>query len=126
MTNAALIAKLASAKEGTREFDVQVGKATGWHGSNWAVGWLPPEVKLTEAEFARHQVMPAFTTSLQAAVDLVPEGWAGGGRLVGEPPYAMELLNTNEDESGFVNSSANTPALALCVAILRAVEAKDG
>ncbi len=111
-THITLLTKLGQAQEGSRELDVCVGKAVGWHGSNWSMGWLPPEVKLTEASHTRHQDMPAFTTNLQAAVDLVPEGL----------PWHMESAGIVEmgTSNGPVEGIAATPALALCIAILKA------
>lgn len=63
--------------------------------------------------------VPAYTASLDAALSLVPEGWAfqllyepdatkGQQALVWPPGKSMPL------------SSAPTPALALCIASLRA------
>ncbi len=121
-SHAALIKRLEEAKEGSRELSDEVLVALGWRIGKPRRAWAP------NRDFYFDDQVPDPSRNLQDAVDLVPEGWAGGGRLVGEPPYAMELLNTNEDESGFVNSSANTPApaLALCIAILRTMEVRDG
>lgn len=60
-----------------------------------------------------------------AALTLVPEGWVGGGRLKGqddEDLYAMELLNMNDGGHSYKTGRAQTPALALCSAALKARE----
>lgn len=92
----ALIAELESAEKGSRELDVKIGMALG----------KTPEW---------------YSESLDAALTLVPEGRASAiliyesGRAsaaIGEPPQ-------------FGDHEAPTPALALCIAALRARQAME-
>lgn len=71
--------------------------------------------------------VPPLTASLDAAMSLVPEGWAHGYRwnakhrtargwceFIPEPPFAPEELLT------FESRKCATPAIALCAAALKA------
>lgn len=65
---------------------------------------------------------PFFTTSIDAALMLVPEGWAWmAGCAAGETFFAT-LSPTDESgiEADMIDTNAATPALALCAAALRA------
>ncbi len=130
-----LIAELERAKEGSRTLSDKVLLACGWSyepnrygpgGPQWGGGglWTDPLGIGTAASDPR----PSPTESLDAALTLVPEGWCGGGRLVGLPPYGMELLATDGLKvrlpgPKLVSSSGATPALALCSVALKAREA---
>jgi hypothetical protein len=64
---------------------------------------------------------PPYTESIEAAMSLVPEGWCWsvrGGAFT--PPSAQ--LNYLEDDTraGEVYAEATTPAIALCIAALKA------
>ena len=69
--------------------------------------------------------VPHYTTSIDAALTLVPEGWSlyhldtfGGGGY-------CEVTPSDGDESDCINGQASTPALALCIAALKAKEKND-
>lgn len=70
---------------------------------------------------------PAYTTSLDAAVTLVPEGWAWLVEWIGKPfTEGMARLwipgsRTQGLRIETVMATAKTPALALCAAALRAL-----
>ena len=85
-----LIARLEAAKEGSRELDIAIFRA------------------ITD----KPRIRPPFSTSLDAALTLVPERcpWAV------ESAGVVELGTVNGPVEGF----AATPALALCIACLRA------
>ena len=64
---------------------------------------------------------PRFTASIDAALTLVPEGWRWHSyhwRRKDEPKI-MSLV-TNEPHVGIAHGKAATPALAICIAALRA------
>ena len=107
-SHAALIAKLEQAQEGSPALDVEVCAAV--HRDLF----VP---------------IPRYTTSLDDAVDLVPEGWLVEClKQDTNERWHCFLIDRADDEDeddesvGALNSS--TPALALCIAILRAVEAE--
>ncbi len=131
-SHAALVAKLVSAKEGSRELDGEIAKLFGWKPQGKGFRhWIAPKDCPWPKSMAG---VPFYTTSLDAAVDLVPEGWSSGriswpGRDSGylKANARADLLHDSSSgggprETGF----AATPALALVIAILKAVEAKDG
>ena len=64
--------------------------------------------------------LPSYTASLDAALTLVPEGWRYdlGKNTLGFAWGGVTMPDHNE-----VETSANTPALALCAAALRAMAA---
>ncbi len=132
-SHAALIAKVESAQEGSRELDAHIccamstedgpffnpflGEDGSWYVQAGIGGWQ-----------MKHGDFPHYTTDLQDAVDLVPEGWnweimrwvQSAGKVVGDASVAKDMDSTPFE------GKAWSPALALCVAILRAVEAGDG
>lgn len=107
-----LIAKLESATEGSRELDALIWQALG--------NPVP-----RRPDWPYHVPAPTWTTSIDAALSLVPEGWE----------WALEF-NQNNDETAwvatcrmgdpmlFIEPEAATPALALCIAALKAREAQ--
>lgn len=93
-----------------RDLDADIGEAvTGWERPSGGV-W---------------QTTPHYTASLGAAMTLVPEGWAvqivrtANGKRGGANLYLFSDPSTQEP-SGRQQGSAETPALALCAAALRA------
>ena len=128
---AALIAALERAEEGSRELSDEVLLALGW-GTRLEFTrevWVAPS-----GNSSKHRPHP--TRNLQAAVDLVPEGWGWAAAELdqGEPSAVLTnrepqlkpgTFDANPDKKDF-RSKAATPALALVIAILKAVETKDG
>lgn len=94
-----LIAKLESATEGSRELD----RAIHSH--------------IRGVEEFLLSTWPAYTTSLDAALTLVPEGWHWNVGDVG-----LAWVGTHESATKIVrhDGDAHTPALALCIAALKA------
>ncbi|KKL91412.1 hypothetical protein LCGC14_1894910 [marine sediment metagenome] len=139
-----LIAKLERVKKGSRELNGHVALAVGWtvkaeRGEKDATGqewtrWLwkaPGKFGLWISlpnhgqifEVANH--VPHYTTSFDAALTLVPEGKdvdlyiAGlGGRY---QSCAVDILHPETDEK-LGTGNRTTPALALCIAALKARE----
>jgi hypothetical protein len=114
----ALIEKLEAATEGSRELDAEIALACGWRfnkGTVYSYHWLDPQ--------GAHNAVPSpFTESLDAALTLVPEGW---GYQQGSHPRAAckACAFCFEGADDFHNqppSFAPTPALALCIAALKA------
>ena len=62
---------------------------------------------------------PAYTASIDAALTLVPEGWFGDVRLGGERSFAWLKGDNTDPGTGLL--IGNTPAIALCIAALRAI-----
>ena len=118
-----LITRLEAAKTGSRELDTAVGCAAkmpmDWYSS---YGYGDPAKDAPREH--RH-----YTTSLDSALTLVPEGW---GMAVTNPkhwdaepndrePYARVYKVPFDDaDEGIFKGTAATPALALCVAALKA------
>ncbi len=143
-----LIARLEAAPEGSRILDARIA-VTACIDMPTPMGDASPYLKmphkLDECEPGTYWLVqrsgmslltaPHYTTSLDAALTLVPEGWRGK-LLIGDwsdgqrPEQDRAALWNNDDgarESVFgVGSSAATPALALCIASLRAREKSDG
>ncbi len=129
MTRLELIEALEKATEGSRELDCEIAVAV--------CGYFRIEPKYEAAGYGYgyvkdgHQhvpglggdmLVPNFTTSVDAALTLVPEGYgwvlySDGGIEI----YDNEELNGN----GRI-SEGDTPALALCIYALRARETNNG
>jgi len=116
-----LISRLEQAEAGSRELDAEVFKAIG--------APLPSNFGGRKLEFVEcggfwlmpvgngHRVRytpPAYTTSLDAAMSLIPEGWN----------YCITPRNgvwvRQSEHFPTIHGSAATPALALCIAALKA------
>ena len=137
--NTALVERIEAASEGSRELEAEIALAIGgdlrkgghgfWYGEfdgrresiegrpdgveydEQTGKKLPPE-KPPLTDFAYRLDVPRYTTSIDAALTLVPEscGWA-----VYEHGSAQVGRNTKQ-----YFGAANTPALAICAAALRA------
>ena len=109
-----LIARLEAATEGSRELSDECLLAVGWKDAGKHLGqWVRPDGSRLYKSDA-----PDPSQNAQDAIDhVVPEGWTGGGRLCGGPRFPMELLGPVK---GMALAVGNTPALALCIASLRA------
>ncbi|MGX1587292.1 hypothetical protein [Brevundimonas diminuta] len=130
----ALIARLEAAEVGSRELDAHVEVAvrgfeaakTGLSPEHWAV-WRASSSGIV-GDGATQYASAAVTTSLDAALALaerVLKGWAweirleeSGASVQAAPVWWMEGLAA-PDEGG-VSCEAAAPALALCLAVLKA------
>jgi hypothetical protein len=113
---AALLARLEEAKEGTVELSEEIARHLGWTPRDGV--WYPPGSTGYPQPCAPNA--PRYTTSIDAALLLVPEGWHwtiydtnGAGKACAqvEPPnFSFEPWT----------GDGATPALALVIAFLRA------
>ena len=121
MTN--LLTRLESAEVGNRKLDFAIGCELGIDGC----------VQLDDGTWDHilPGTWPAYTTSLDAALTLVPEGavwhvmtdYGGLNRAKIGPkgrPSASVYDAGEVDHPTFIQEDAATPALALCIAALRA------
>jgi len=72
------------------------------------------------------QFVPRYTDSIDAAMTLVPEGW---GRMFNQSENGLHCnvcLARSYPTNAVVYSEAATPAIALCIAALRARSADNG
>jgi len=97
----------------SREIDASIHAALGGDQRRRALATLGP-------------FGPSYTSSLDAAMTLVPEGWDGALYLATDTHKPSVQLETPAMRSAFsmdyegVNGTAETLALALCAAALRA------
>lgn len=117
-----LIAKLEAATEGSRELDLRISYEI--NPPRYAITAEPVELDVWLAEGGAR----SYTTSLDAALTLVPEGWRwtvanpGYDKGVYQGGRALADLHHPLSSGGGPNAKAfgATPALALCIAALRA------
>lgn len=134
--HADLIARLEKAEVGDREIDIEIDRLIRPH---LYEGKVTPGVELPEGfgrdalSLAMHQA-PHYTTSIDAALTLVPEGWHVDYLATGDkgasptnPTHwcrcivAPALGNDAGWKAGAMKADrAETPALALVIAALRA------
>jgi len=128
-----LIRRLESAKEGSRELDIEIwDNVEAWpvspDNSEWRI--IPSGNNTCLAS----TVAPPYTTSIDAALTLVPEGysyslgapdWSSTDN--DGPPSSPAWANLFKGRSGGWNTANGvTPALALCIASLKAREKPHG
>lgn len=125
MTLSELIAALEAADGPSRQLDAQIALSHGWDvvpirekgGRTWDRWYRPHAGK-------RYPVrLPLYTASIDAALTLVPKGfaWDLRGNRNGD---GFARLSAPDGSSGFIHFAA-TPAHALCIAALKAREAKE-
>lgn len=115
-----LIARLEAATEGSRELDAKVADARhiGFFTHNTAAGK------------AIHTA-PHFTTSLDAALTLIPEGWRvanlwESNKLKDRPWWGAQLNRYEPYRMMPAVQGLPTPALALLIAIFKARGGSNG
>lgn len=129
-----LITKLEAAETGRYELDAEIAVRTWFpeyvypnevmnrKPDSWGEAWI----RLTADGFGIGGAqLSNYTTSLDAALTLVPEGW---GKVVGEDNtgmgYAYLAPSLSEPDIPYIGTfgwrRAATPALALCIAALKA------
>lgn len=127
-----LIEKIEAAEEGSRELDVEIAKHLGgairWSttvGTRYQVLW--PEAEFSQGDDINELPdVPFYTTSIDAIVGLIEREFPGGGWAVNEEvngAWAKVQPFTQGPTYKAVTLSSQ-PALALCAAFLRAVQAK--
>lgn len=106
-----LIERLEKASGPDRELDVEIAMAIDL-----------PWNKAQRTGDGKSLVAPFFTSSLDAAMTLVPEGYDWS--LFYDNGEAISgCMPASEDGCCFSDNHAPTPALALCIAALKAREA---
>ena len=121
MTRTELIAALEAAEGPSRELDADIAEALGNpvlrpEGSSLRyVMWLP-------GGGTYEMEIPHYTESIDAALSFTPEGmdWRVQSHrgVKGQPVIGWALINGTA-------SAAATPAIALCIANLRTLEAQE-
>lgn len=113
MERADLIAKLETAEGPSRELDFAIAAAVGW-----------PDAPYSKQHARR------YTESTDAALTLVPEGWqwkVGFQKTLAEKATPIAMVYAPDKTGAFDERLrayvAATPALALCIAALKAREA---
>ncbi len=124
-----LISRLEQAEAGSRELDAEITrilKPKWWaqllHEAAMPCGAPEDLQALGAREFVRYRKQYWFTQSLDAAMSLVPEGcmWNLGGNPVGGFASAGLFGACIWQGIDQIHGEAPTPALALCIASLKA------
>ena len=131
-----LMAKLEGASEGSRELDFAIAKEIGWkfHGEKefkeWGLFWRDS----TTEEWKQ---LPWWTTSLDAALTLVPKGWvtmhAGQNPVSGTWYWGLHkqaeagindgCCQQTESQDLFTSAQqTNSAPIALCIAALKVLQ----
>ena len=128
MPNDELIARLEAATGPCRELDAAIALAKGWiqYGPNW---FTPPNLTVKHHK----SELPRYTASIDAALTLVPANalwgvkalWDQGPDANGGPKAYRGSVDVYEVRDGLFwkdnhLSLAPTPALAICIAALKA------
>ena len=126
-----LIARLKTATEGSRELDFEIFKLLHPMYAKWEYRGFNSGGEYIKGPGRFREQCPSdpYTTSIEAALTLVPDGWAwhrmkrvGRDRSIWMAILLPEPRNNLPDAHG----NAATPALALCIAALKARAAPDG
>lgn len=131
-TTDTLIARLESAAEGSRELDFGIAQAIGLarahpetDRSEWAEALIDGKWTYlgAEGQWKLDWWLPLYTTSIDAALTLVPEGWRVNTLAQHENGWACLLYRGEWNEPGravMASPVLATPALAICAAALKA------
>ena len=141
-----LLDKLRAAEEGSRELDccisaeledrevffdgnTMMGRSRTPPHDQCVLGWIDPgkQARNFQAGWAKPP-WPHYTTSIDAALTLVPEGWIWKANWFNSKGYA--LVGKPSEKGNFKEphkypALAKTPALALCIAALTAREKEE-
>lgn len=123
-----LIARLEDAEVGSRELDAEIAAALdGWSG----FGLRTSQIEGRPRGSDRFSTPPHYTTSLDAALALVervlPGWWPGFQKNRGSlerKRWAAWLDGPHHSGVDAIEVSAATAPLALCIALLKALEAQ--
>ena len=108
-----LIARLSAATEPSRRLDAEIARTEGWTG--FSDYWLSPSGQ------QRQFHPPAYTSSIDAALTLVPEGYLWQLKRGFEATATVWSVMIDYDDQHPVPFGASMrPAIALCIAALRA------
>ena len=129
-----LIKKLEQATEGSRELDAEIWWQTNrraaerayWNGALGTPTALPDEMPTTGLGALAVKIgAPHYTTSVDAAMTLVSEGWIVLGFQQDHSRHWYVELCPHRDATRLEckRAEASTPALALTIAALKAQEA---
>ena len=127
-----LIARLEAAPKGSRELDAEIAAKIGCTKAPQIMPYRPLRVLHPSG---RTIDLPHYTTSIDAALTLVPEGWAIN--VLGQTDKGLWVatlrhIETSKRKMGATDNYGNlpltswsrpTPALALCIAALKALDA---
>lgn len=118
-----LLERLKSAKEGNRNLDVEIAAAIGCTKAPQSNPYN--SLRLLHPN-GRTMDLPAYTASIDAALTLVPKGWYWGVDCRGivhlDPAGIFPIVM--DGSPCFAELQAATPALAICIAALYALEEK--
>ena len=142
MEHGELIARLEAAKSGRKELDGIYATAVGWfrvqprHTANRKGGWISPEDFMGADSDGRPRLdslhgtsiyrdPPSFTTSLSAISNHIERYARDGGWAVGKRPSGVGWARVFRPSGPENYAEASSPALALCIAFLRALRTQD-
>lgn len=118
-----LIARLEAAQGPDRELDGEIAVAVQggeivWKQANYTMEMYPSHRYASTNHYGgfANEHVPLFTASIDAALTLVPDGWSWSLYDVIGKPESVRMWRHPMD----VLTSAATPALALCIAALKA------
>lgn len=120
-----LIARLEAATGPDRELDAAIALAVGYttYPDGYGDGneWIDPQGNHLPRAVRMGAQPPKFTASIDAALTLVPDGclWGAGDEDCTGRPWAW-CLPPGRSWDDADNSYAATPALAICIAVLKA------
>lgn len=120
---AELIRKLEEATEGNWELDFEIQQQVeGWR--NLGGGWREILATGKREQWNYTRSSPAYSTSLDAALTLIPEGTVWCLETNSTDVFDCVITSPHMDRDHYQWSCAPTPALALCIAALKARSAQ--
>lgn len=138
MTRKELIAALEASDGPSRRLDAEIAKDAGWHrveprhAKRSGGAWIAPEDFLGVMSSGApildslhgtdmHKDVPRFTSSIDAALTLVPVGWIWRHAPNRYVKHTVSIAPSAE-HGGYVAEVDSNPAIAICIAALRAME----
>ena len=113
MTKEELIAALEKAEGPSDGTDVLIAQHIGWWFDQSACWWRDEKNQMTD-----YAMCPKFTSSIDAALTLVPESLEWQVQMIEPLDYSAWVTGGLDGE--LFEATAPTPAIALCIAALKA------
>jgi hypothetical protein len=124
-----VITELEAANEGSAELDLMIEKWCGAAPENAVVAVGGPQRWTSGAMTGQPCHLPRYTTSIDAALSLVPDGWhlldADSETFPPEEMWRARVWHQGEIENESHEGESGVLPIAICIAALKALQQEE-